>query len=100
MLHDSGSGKDVPVLAKFAPTTKTKLVLERLDGDKIKVTSETSPGEMVVLKDEVLEVRVKWGQLRIARKPRAHDADDPYVPPYDPYGDGEVLTVVDPQRDA
>ena len=45
-------------------------------------------GSWVILRDQVLEVRKVDGRLHIARKPRAYDEWDPYVPPYDPCGPG------------
>ena len=37
------------------------------------------------------EVRNIGARLRITKKARQYDEKDPYVAPYDPYGDGEIL---------
>jgi len=55
----------------IALTEKTTLILERLPEGKIRVTSNAFNGEeKVILADQVLEVRMTGGRIRIARKPR------------------------------
>ena len=58
---------------------------------KISVQLSTCTDTVKVLRDQVLEVRNIGARLRIAKKARQYDEKDPYVPPYDPYGDGELF---------
>lgn len=72
---------------KFATRgERVTLVLEALPGNKVKVSCQS--WEKTILRDEVLEVRAIEDRLRIARKDRDYDQDDPKVEPYDPYGPG------------
>lgn len=80
------------VLEKLATSDKATIVIERQPDGKMRVTSGSWDGEKVILRDQVLEVRNVEGRLHIARKPRGYDEWDPYVPPYDPYGQGARVT--------
>jgi len=83
-----------PVIEKMAVTERITLAIEKLPEGKIRVGASSWPDAKVVLKGEVLEVRDIDGQLRVSRKVRHHDQDDPPIEPYDPnrtYGDDDVI---------
>jgi hypothetical protein len=52
---------------------KATLVLERVDGGKIRSTSESLEHAVVIFEHEVLEARIKSGRPRIARKDKDFD---------------------------
>jgi hypothetical protein len=85
----------LPVVEPLALTDGTKLVLEKLADGKIKVTSASFVEENVILADQVLEVRFFEGKIRIARKERLPDANDPPRVPSmdDPYQPDDDLLV-------
>lgn len=62
---------------------------------KISINMGTFTDTKKILAGEVLEVRVVNGSLRVSRKRRFHDVNDPYVAPYDPYGDGTISEFLD-----
>ena len=66
-------------------TDKSTIVVEKPPGGKIRATSMSFDGDKTTLPDEVLEIRNMNGRLRIARKRRLNDDDDPAV-------DAEVTT--------
>jgi hypothetical protein len=72
------------VLEKLATSDKATIVVERLTGGKIRVTSGSWDGEKVILRDQVLEVRNVVRRLHIARKPRLYDEWDPPIERYGP----------------
>ena len=76
------------VLEKLAKTDKVTVSLEALPDGKIRANTSAWGDAKVLLRTEVLEVRVVDGQLRLARKERFHDDGDLPVEPYDPYGPG------------
>jgi len=72
------------ILEKLAKTDKVMVSLEALPEGKIRANTSASGDAKVLLRNEVLKVRVIDWQLRLARK---DDGDLP-VEPYDPYGPG------------
>jgi hypothetical protein len=82
--------KPEPVLDVLALTEDTVLVVTRLPEGKFKVTSKSWDAEKVVLPDQVLELRMLAGWVRIAKKARRPDSGD-LPPPVDPIGaEGEI----------
>lgn len=79
----------------LALTDKTTPALEATKDGKIRVGLSTKTDTVVILKDQVLEVRNVNGTLRLARKVRRYDEKDPYVPPYDCYGPGEADEIIE-----
>jgi hypothetical protein len=71
---------------------KATIVIERLTGGKMRVTSGSWDGVKVILRDQVLEVRNVDGRLHVARKERRPDEWDPHFEPYDPYGPGAKVS--------
>ena len=67
---------------------KATLVMERVDGGKIRVSSSSWSDPKVILEHEVIEARIKSGRIRIARNVRGFDPDDGSTEPCDPYGPG------------
>src|SRR5437773_12356102 len=76
------------VIKKVAKTDKVTVSLEALPDGKIRVNTSAWSDPEIILRTEVLEVRVVDGQLRLARKERFHDDGDLPVEPYDPYAPG------------
>jgi NMD protein affecting ribosome stability and mRNA decay len=85
--EDTDSG----AVDQIAIADRTTLVVTAEKDGKTSVQISTCTDTVKVLKDQVLEVRNIGGRLRIAKKVRRYDEKDPYVAPYDPYGDGEIL---------
>src|SRR5437588_8208931 len=75
-------------VAHGANVTLPWVGLRPLPEGKIRANTSASGDAKVLLRNEVLEVRVIDGQLRLARKERFHDDGDLPVEPYDPYGPG------------
>ena len=94
MRADKGFSGLPDVIEKMAIADSTNLVLEKPPEGKIRVTSKSWDDAKVILRDQVLEIRSVDGQIRVSRKHRFHDAGDPPVAPYDPYGPGEDDIVV------
>ena len=76
------------VLEKLAKADNVMVSLEALPEGKIRANTSASGDAKVLLRNEVLEVQVIDGQLRLARKERFHDDGDLPVEPYDPYAPG------------
>jgi NMD protein affecting ribosome stability and mRNA decay len=85
-LEDTDSG----AVDQIAIADRTTLVVTAEKDGKTSVQISTCTDTVKVLKDQVLEVRNIGGRLRIAKKVRRYDEKDPWVEPYDPYGDGEI----------
>ena len=84
------------VLEKLAKTDKVTVSLVALPDGKIRANTSAWGDAKVLLRNEVLEVRVIDGQLRLARKERFHDDGDLPVEPYDRYGPG--VTALETER--
>jgi hypothetical protein len=101
-----GQGKATPTAGDLGITANAnqtflsrRLVtvsLEALPDGKIRANTSAWSAPKVILRNEVPEVRVLDGQLRLARKERFHDDGDPPVEPYDPYGPG--VTALETER--
>ncbi len=79
-----------PVLDVLALTEDTVAVVTRLPEGKFKVTSKSWDAEKVVLPDQVLELRMLAGQVRVAKKARHRDSGDA-PPPVEQIGaEGEI----------
>ena len=66
-------------IEKLAKTDKVTVSLEALPEGKIRANTSASGDAKVLLRNEVLEVQVIDGQLRLACKERFHDDGDPPV---------------------
>ena len=84
------------VLEKLAKADNVMVSLEALPEGKIRANTSAWGDAKVLLRDEVLEVRVIDGQLRLACKERSTTTGDPPVEPYDPYGPG--VTALETER--
>ena len=84
------------VLKKLAKTDKVMVSLEALPEGKIRANTSAWGDGKVLLRNEVLEVRVIDGELRLARKERFHDDGESPIEQYDPYGPG-VTTLETPE---
>ena len=78
------------VLNILAHTEDTTLVLSLLTDGKFAVRSKSWDENAVILPDQVLEVRMIEGRLRVAPKEKHPDAGNPFLTPA-PYGtEGEI----------
>ncbi|MGO9849098.1 MAG: hypothetical protein ACLPKT_21590 [Methylocella sp.] len=75
-LGENSQQKPEPVLDVLALTEDTAVGVTRLPEGKFKVTSKSWDTEKVVLPDQVLELRMIGGRVRIARKARHPDSGD------------------------
>jgi len=77
----------------LALSDKATIVLEKLADGKMRATSTSFTEDKMILPNEVLEVRSVQGHIRIARKVREYDDNDPKPVPstYDPYALSEEL---------
>ena len=89
-LGENSQQKPEPVLDILALTEDTVVVVARLTDGKFKVTSKSWDEEKVVLPDQVLELRMLAGRVRVAKKARHPDSGDA-PPPVEPIGaEGEI----------
>jgi hypothetical protein len=65
-----------PVLEILALSEDTQVVIARLPDGKMRVTSKSWDEAKVILPDQVLELRMVEGRIRIARKEKRRDAGD------------------------
>jgi len=73
----SAAGEKIdPVLEVLAYSDDTQVVLSKLTDGKFKATSKSWDEGKVILPDQVLEVRLVDGRLRIARKDKRRDMGD------------------------
>jgi hypothetical protein len=63
-----------PVLEILALSEDTQVLIERLPEGKMRVTSKSWDEAKVILPDQVLELRMVEGRIRIARKEKRRDA--------------------------
>jgi len=89
LASQAGEKIDV-VLATLAFTDDTILVLSRLPDTKFRATSKSWDEAKVFLPDQVLEVRMVGGRIRIARKDKRRDLGDLQQEPEAVLPDGEI----------
>ncbi len=74
---------------QFVAADRVTIVVERLSDGKMRVTSNSWNPKLVLLRNQVFEVRNADGRLHVAREQRRHDEWDPPVEPYGPYAPGK-----------
>lgn len=95
-MQPDNAEKSFPrVIRKLAAVTeRITLALDKLPEGKIRVSASCWEDARVVMRVQVLEIRNIDGQIRVAVKDRLYDTGDLPMAPYDPYGNGEVLSAV------
>lgn len=79
-----------PVLEVLAHTEDTQIVVKRQTDGKFRVTSKSWDEGKVILPDQVLELRMVGGRIRVARKEKQRDAGDLQRQAQPMGGEGEI----------
>lgn len=82
------------VLETLAFTEDTQIILKRLPEGKIQATSKSWDEAKVVLPDQVLEIRLADGRIRIARKEKKRDTGDLQQRTDTPLVEGEITEYI------
>jgi len=90
-----GNRKIDPILETLCFADGTQIVLTKLTDGKFEVTSNSWDKGKVILPDQILEIRLVDGRIRIARKEKRRDMGDLQQRPEPTPAEGEFTEFLD-----